>query len=62
MKFVTVISCRFSDLPVLRHPVPHRILHNQHAQLFKLVAQVPDVKTHDPVLTVYIRPVVEVIL
>ena len=68
MKFVHVVPGGFLDSrvpilylvePVGRHPVPHLVLDNVHPDFLQLLAQLPDVIAHDPVMDVHIGAVIE---
>ena len=50
------------DFPALRLAVtrpPHGILHDEHTQLFELLAQLLDVKADDAVIDIYVGVVIE---
>ena len=59
MEFVDIVSCRLSGITIGGHTSPHGILHDEHSQLFELLAELLDVETDDAVVDVHIGAVVE---
>ena len=59
MELIYIISGGLMGTTVDRYPVPDLILYNEHPQLFKLLAQILDVKTDNPVIQFHIRLMVK---
>ena len=59
MELVDVVPGGFLHGAVDGYAVPHLILHDEHPQLFELLAQLLDVKADEAVVQLYVRPVVE---
>ena len=59
MHLIDVIAGRLALNSVGGHTVPHLILHDEHTQLFQLLAQVLDVVADQAVMDVHIGAVVE---
>ena len=61
MKFVDVIARCLPLIAVGADAVPDKVLQDQHRQRLELVAQLLDVKTHQPVIELHARMVIEII-
>ena len=59
MKFVNIVAGGFMLIAISGYPVPHLILHDQHAKLFQLLTQVLDIETDDSIIQLYIGLMVE---
>ena len=59
MEFIHIVAGGFAGIAVDRHTVPDLVLHNEHAQLLELLAEILDVKADDPVVELHVRAVVE---
>ena len=59
MELINVVSCIFLCIAVDGNTIPHLILHDEHTQLFELLAQFFDVKADKAVIQFHIRLVVE---
>ena len=61
MKFVDVIARCLPLIAVGADAVPDKVLQDQHCQRLELVAQLLDVKAHQPVIELHARMVVEIV-
>ena len=59
MELVCIVPGGFSGTAVGGHTPPHGILHDEHTQLFELLAQLLDVKTDDSVIDIHVGVVVK---
>src|SRR5699024_2521735 len=59
MELVAEVPRRLALAAVLGHTAPNLVLDNEHPQLFKLLAQLLDVESHNAVLDVDIGAVVK---
>ena len=59
MELVCIVPGGFSGTAVGCHTPPHGILHDEHTQLFELLAQLLDVKADDAVIDIYVGVVIE---
>ena len=59
MELINVVSCIFLCIAVDGNTIPHLILHDEHTQLFELLAQLFNVKADKTVIQLHIRLVVE---
>ena len=59
MELVCIVPGGFSGTAVGGHTPPHGILHDEHTQLFELLAQLLDVKADDAVIDIYVGVVIE---
>ena len=59
MKFIHIVTGVLPGSAVFRHAPPYLVLNNEHPQLFELLAKALDVVADDPVVYIYIRPVIE---
>ena len=60
MKFVDVIARCLPLIAVGADAVQTKVLQDQHCQRLELVAQLLDVKAHQPVIELHARMVVEI--
>ena len=61
MKFVDVIARCLPLIAVGTDAVPDKVLQDQHCQRLELVAQLLDVKAHQPVIELHARMVIEIV-
>jgi len=59
MELVCIVPGGFSGTAVGGHTPPYGILHDEHTQLFELLAQLLDVKTDDAVIDIHVGVVVK---
>ena len=59
MELVCIVPGGFSGTAVGGHTPPHGILHDEHTQLFELLAQLLDVKADDAVIDIHVGVVVK---
>ena len=59
MELVAEVPRRLALAAVLGHTAPNLVLDNEHPQLFKLLAQLLDVESHNAVLDVDIGAVIK---
>ena len=59
VEFVHIVSGRFAFGPVSGHAAPDLILHDEHAQLLELFAQLLDVIAHKPVIHIHVGTMIE---
>ncbi len=59
VELIDVVARSLAGLAVARHAVPDLVLHDQHPELFELLAQLLYVVADHAVIDVHVRPVIE---